>query len=104
MNNELEIKTLLKSLDKLSIDDLKDIYVQANKDGVDGSEEFKMMEEGDLLSLLIWRLIRKKSIMYLESQYKLLGIKPFDVIKGESDYACPLDVKILDKMLERLLT
>ena len=96
-------------MNKLTIEDINNLYVKFHEEAKKNPElnelaekEFKKMEDGDMLNLLFWRYVRRLSIEKNNKMYDQLGIRPFDVTKGESDYACPVDPKILDEILDKL--
>jgi arginyl-tRNA synthetase len=77
-----------KALKKDPISHLLEIYVKANKNGLEGEgkEWFKKLEQGDKTALQLWKKFRSLSSAEFSKIYETLNIK-FDVISGESLFA-----------------
>ena len=82
-----------KSLTKLSIEDMRQLYVKyttREKDRPELTESAKQevvkLKNGDKENLRIWRDLKAKSLRVFRRIYKVLGILPFDYFYGESHY------------------
>ncbi len=92
--------------DITTVQDMSDLYVRANKelDEDAGRDEFRKLEEGDKENRALWQMFRDRSFEEFKTMYAQLGIHPFDVTKGESEYEAYLKVLIDDLTAQGIAT
>lgn len=91
-------------LNKLSINDLEDLYVKFHKEAEkdeslinEGRDWFLKLEKGDKEARDIWQKCIDISLMEFEKVYQMLGVK-IDFIHGESFY-----VKMLPEVTKEII-
>ena len=64
---------------------------------------FKNLEDGDEVSLKLWKWFRDESLIEFKKTYDLLGITDFDSWQGESFYNDKMDDVVLELEKKGLL-
>ena len=95
-----------KPLAKLSIEDMRQLYVKyttREKDKPELTElakqEVVKLKNGDKENLRIWRVLKTNSLREFKRIYKVLGILPFNYLYGESHYQ-----KISDQLVKDFIS